>query len=89
MTVTVSEHYVPSCPECCEEIEKITRAAIRDITVAKLTFIPGHRHNHETAESKSLAPQPSAAALEAAGQQVLPGTTVPVQPNGFDAEVTK
>lgn len=68
MTVTVTEHYVPSCPERCSEIERITRAAIRDITVAKLTFIPGHRHNHDVAQP------PAAAVLEASGQQVLPGT---------------
>lgn len=73
MTVTVSDFYVVGCPECCAEIERITRAAIRDMSVTKLTFTPGHRHNHED-KGKDLAPPPSAAALEAAGQQTLPGT---------------
>lgn len=71
MTVTVSDFYVVGCPDCCAEIERITRAAIRDFSVTKLTFTPGHRHNH--VEDKP-APQPSAAALEAAGQQTIPGT---------------
>ncbi len=78
MTVTVTEHYVPSCPDCCTQIEFITRTAIRDITVAKLTFIPGHRHNHDVAQP------PTAAVLEAAGQQTIPGTLVAVEPNGFE-----
>lgn len=78
MTVTVSDYYVVGCPQCCAEIERITRAAIRDFSVTKLTFVPGHRHNH--LEDKPAQP-PSAAVLEASGQQVLPvgdGT------NGFD-----
>jgi hypothetical protein len=74
MTVTVSDFYVVGCPECCAEIERITRAAIRDFSVTKLTFTPGHRHNHEVEKPAALAPQPSAAALEAAGQQTIPGT---------------
>lgn len=68
MTVTVSECYNVGCPQCCAEIERIVKAAIRDMSVSKLTLIPGHRHCHE-----EQAP-PSAAALEAAGQQTLPGT---------------
>jgi len=66
MTVTVSDYYVPGCPECCAEIERSTRAAIRDFSVTKLTFTPGHRHNHEvekpagalTAPQRSDAPTP-------------------------------
>jgi hypothetical protein len=50
VTVTVSDFYVPSCEECCAEVERITRAAIRDFSVTKLTFTPGHRHNHATQE---------------------------------------
>jgi hypothetical protein len=68
MTVTVSECYNVGCPQCCAEIERIVRAAIRDMSVSKLTLIPGHRHCHD-----EPAP-PSAAALEANGQQTLPGT---------------
>lgn len=71
MTVTVSECYNVGCPECCAEIERIVKAAIRDMSVSKLTLIPGHRHCHEES-----APQPTAATLEAAGQQTLPGTLV-------------
>lgn len=79
MTVTVSDYYVVGCEMCCTEIEKITRAAVRDFTVTKLSFTPGHRHNHAEQEKPKLAPalsvhQPSAAALEAVGQQTLPGT---------------
>jgi hypothetical protein len=75
MTVTVSECYNVGCPECCAEIERIVHAAIRDISVSKLTLIPGHRHCHDE------APPPSAAALvEAAGQQTLPG----VQATGYE-----
>jgi hypothetical protein len=73
VTVTVSDFYVVGCHECCAEIERITRAAIRDFSVTKLTFTPGHRHNHDVDKP---APQPSAAALEAAGQATLPGTLV-------------
>lgn len=63
MTVTVSDYYVPSCEECCAEIERITRAAIRDFSVMKLSFTPGHRHNHdvpETGKAALPAPQPAA-----------------------------
>jgi hypothetical protein len=59
VTVTVSDYYVPSCEECCAEIERITRAAIRDFSVTKLTFTPGHRHNHEV-EKSGVAPRISA-----------------------------
>jgi hypothetical protein len=52
VTVTVSDYYVPSCEDCCAEIERITRAAIRDFSVTKLTFTPGHRHNHMTEDAK-------------------------------------
>lgn len=54
MTVTVSDYYVTACPQCCAEIERIVRAAIRDHSVTKLTFTPGHRHNHEV-ESPPLS----------------------------------
>mgnify|MGYP001550969307 CR=1 FL=1 len=74
MTVTVSDYYVVGCEMCCTEIERITRAAVRDFTVTKLSFTPGHRHNHEEAKSPTLAQRPSASALEAVGQQSLPGT---------------
>jgi hypothetical protein len=73
MTVTVSDYYVVGCPECCLEIERITRSAIRDFQVTKLTFTPGHRHNHDV---EPMHTQPTAAMLEAAGQQTLPGTVV-------------
>jgi len=94
MTVTVSDYYVVGCPECCAEIERITRAAIRDFSVTKLTFVPGHRHNHEVEKPAALragdnAPAPSAAVLEAAGQQTIPGTLVAAEPNGFDVEGVK
>jgi hypothetical protein len=72
VTVAVSDFYVVGCTNCCAEIERITRAAIRDFSVTKLTFTPGHRHNH--AEDKAT-PQ-SQAVLEAAGQQTLPGTAL-------------
>jgi hypothetical protein len=52
MNVTVSEHYVVDCETCCIEVETIVRAAIRDMSVSKLTLTPGHRHNHETEEKK-------------------------------------
>ncbi|HUZ94998.1 MAG TPA: hypothetical protein VMU57_08800, partial [Edaphobacter sp.] len=68
MTVTVSECYNVGCPQCCAEIERIVKAAIRDMSVSKLTLIPGHRHCHD-----EPAP-PSATALEASGQQTLQGT---------------
>jgi len=70
MTVTVSECYNVGCPQCCAEIERIVKAAIRDMSVSKLTLIPGHRHCHD-----EPAPPSAAAAIEAAGQQTLPGTT--------------
>jgi hypothetical protein len=72
MTVTVSDHYVVGCPQCCAEVERITRAAVRDFSVTKLTFTPGHRHNHD----EDKAEQPAAAVLEAAGQQTIPGALV-------------
>jgi len=84
MTVTVSDYYVVGCEMCCAEIERITRAAVRDFSVTKLSFTPGHRHNHE--EAKTPHP-PSAAALEASGQQTLPGT-IDASMNGFDVEAT-
>jgi hypothetical protein len=74
VTVTVSDFYVVGCPECCREIERITRAAIRDFSVTKLTFTPGHRHNHEVEKPSALPP--SAATLEEAGQQTIPGTVI-------------
>jgi hypothetical protein len=85
VTVTVSDFYVVGCPDCCAEIERITRAAIRDFSVTKLSFTPGHRHNHEVEKPAALAAnsapsQPSAAALEAAGQQTLPGTLDTTKP---------
>jgi hypothetical protein len=52
VTVTVSEHYVPSCEECCAAVERIIRAAIRDITVTKVSLTPSHRHNHEVEEAR-------------------------------------
>lgn len=78
MTVTVSDYYVVGCTMCCSEIERITRAAIRDFSVTKLTFTPGHRHNHVEDS------QPTKAVLESAGQQTLPGTTTGGGTNGFD-----
>ncbi|WP_260703358.1 hypothetical protein [Edaphobacter flagellatus] len=76
LTVTASLWFVTNCAECCTEVEKVTRAAIRDAQVTKLTISAGHKHCHPVEESKGkdLAQPPSAAALEAAGQQTLPGT---------------
>lgn len=75
MTVTVSDHYVPSCEMCCAEIERITRAAIRDFSVTKLTFTPGHRHNHEVEKAKALdAPQSPAPTLPPSGELFIEGT---------------
>lgn len=75
LTITASLWYVISCPECCAEVEKITRSAVRDAQVTKLTITAGHKHCHavEDSKDKAIAP-PSAVALEAAGQQTLPGT---------------
>ena len=85
MTVTVTLWYVIGCPQCGAEVERVTRAAVRDMQVTKLTLSAGHRHNHD--EDKPAHP-PAAAALEAVGQQTLPGT-VDQSLNGFDTEVTR
>lgn len=87
MTVTVSDYYVPGCQECCAEIERITRAAIRDFSVTKLTFTPGHRHNHEvekpagalTAPQRSDAPTLPLLAVNSSSKRVTPstGSTMP------------
>jgi len=61
MTVTVSEHYVPSCEECCAAVERIVRAAVRDFSVTKLSLTPGHRHCHDVAETGKALPSPQAA----------------------------
>jgi hypothetical protein len=77
MTVTVSDadYYVVGCAECCTEIERITRAAIRDFSVTKLTFTPGHRHNHEVDKGKALAaPQPPAPPSPPSGELFVEGT---------------
>jgi hypothetical protein len=87
MTVTVSDYYVPSCPECCAEIERITRSAIRDFSVTKLTFTPGHRHNHEVEKEKALpAPQPTAPTpLPPGGELFVDAVGNSAGPlNGFD-----
>lgn len=80
MTVTVTLWYVIGCPECIAEVERVTRAAVRDMQVTKLTLAAGHRHNHDAPEP------PTAKALEAQGQQTLAGVLDAQQPNGFDAE---
>ena len=80
LTVTASLWYVTSCPECVAEVERVTRSAVRDGQVTKLTLSAGHKHNHAVEEAKALAQQPSAAALEAAGQQTLPGTLDTARP---------
>ena len=75
MNVTVTLWYVVGCEECAAEIERVTRAAVRDIQVTKLTMGSGHRHNHPVEEPAQLPrATPSAVELEAAGQQVIPGT---------------
>ncbi|HEU5341986.1 hypothetical protein [Edaphobacter sp.] len=78
MTVTVTLWYVIGCPQCSAEVERVTRAAVRDMQVTKLTLSAGHKHNHE-----ADAPAP-AAVLEANGQQRL--TVDAAAPNGFDVE---
>ena len=80
LTVTASLWFVTNCAECCAEVEKVTRAAVRDAQVTKLTLSAGHKHCHPVEDSKALAPPPSAAALEAAGQQTLPGTLDTAKP---------
>ena len=70
MTVTVTLWYVTGCPECIAEVDKVQRAAVRDMQVTKLTLTASTKHNHAEAQ------QPSAVALEAAGQQTLPGTMI-------------
>jgi hypothetical protein len=77
MTVTVSDYYVPSCEECCAEIERITRAAVRDFSVTKLTFTPGHRHNHEVEKAGKALPPPQSAEptpLPPSGELFVEGT---------------
>jgi hypothetical protein len=81
MQVTVSLWYVVDCEICAGEVERITRAAIRDIQVTKLSLTPGHRHNH----NEDAVPQ-TAAVLEAAGQQTLPGVLVDLKPPTHYAE---
>lgn len=81
MTVTVTLWYVIGCPLCSAEVERVTRAAVRDMQVTKLTLSAGHKHNHE---EEAAASSPAAAALEAAGQQLLVGVVEAAQPNGFD-----
>ena len=47
MTVTVTLWYVIGCPQCGAEVERVTRAAVRDMQVTKLTLSAGHKqHNH-------------------------------------------
>ncbi len=68
MTVTVTLQYVIGCAQCGAEVERVTRAAVRDMQVTKLTLSAAHKHNHDEAQAS-----PSAV-LEASGQQTLPGT---------------
>jgi hypothetical protein len=87
MTVTVSDFYVPSCETCCLEIERITRAAIRDFSVTKLTFTPSHRHNHEVeTKTKGGLTPPKESALPPSplpsGELFIVG--VADEMNGFD-----
>jgi hypothetical protein len=87
MTVTVSDYYVPDCEVCCTEIERITRAAIRDFSVTKLTFTPGHRHNHEVEKERALAaPQRPAPPSPPSGELFIEGTAgnSGAAINGFD-----
>ena len=77
MNVTVSEHYVVDCETCCIEVETIVRAAIRDMSVSKLTLIPGHRHNHDLPETGKALPSPKAAGptpLPPSGELFVEGT---------------
>jgi hypothetical protein len=76
MTVTVTLWYVIGCPQCMAEVERVTRAAVRDGQVTKLTLSAGHKHNHDEAQAPSTA-----AVLEASGQQTLPGTVA--QSSGY------
>jgi hypothetical protein len=91
MNVTVSEHYVVDCETCCIAVETIVRAAVRDMSVSKLTLTPGHRHNHETEEAgggKRIAataktpppPSPPGGELFVVQSGAQPGAEV----NGFD-----
>jgi len=81
VTVTVSLWYVLDCPECIAEVERVTRAAVRDMQVTKLTLSAGHKHNHPEAPPETSAH----AALESRGQQTLPAVlTEAATPNGFD-----
>lgn len=77
MTVTVSEHYVPGCEECCAAVERIVRAAVRDFSVTKLSLTPGHRHNHDVSETGKALPSPKAAGptpLPPSGELFVEGT---------------
>lgn len=81
MTVTVSLWYVIGCPQCTAEVERVTRAAVRDIQVTKLTLSAGHKHNHED----STAQQPPQVVLEAHGQSTLPGVVEAASmPTGYE-----
>jgi len=71
VTVTVSEHYVPSCEECCAAVERIVRAAVRDFSVTKLSLTPGHRHNHDT---ERALPSPTAEPTPPSGELFVDGT---------------
>jgi hypothetical protein len=91
VNVTVSEHYVVDCETCCIEVETIVRAAIRDMSVSKLTLIPGHRHNHDVGEAgggKRISttvdaappPSPPSGELFVVQSGAQPGAEI----NGFD-----
>lgn len=81
MTVTVTLWYVLDCAECIAEVERVTRAAVRDMQVTKLTLSAGHKHNHPTADEEPSRSE----ALESRGQQTLQAVLAEAaSPNGFD-----
>lgn len=89
MTVTVSEHYVPGCEECCAAVERIIRSAIRDYSVTKVSLTPGHRHNHEVEKALRLPKAAEPTPLPPGGE-LFDGTSggrSADAPNGFDNAV--
>ena len=55
-------------PQYMAEVERVTRAAVRDGQVTKLTLSAGHKHNHDDTQAPTTA-----AVLEASGQQTFAG----------------
>jgi hypothetical protein len=97
MNVTVSLWYVPSCHECVTECDRISKAAVRDHTVTKLTLSAGHRHNHPEAQRSALPKSAAAAAPTTSttvshdppsgdlfGSDTMGSGPADTTPNGFD-----